>query len=114
MSDRQRELLTMAVRYYQSACSGAPAFVAELKDLEQQIDWAGWQPIATAPKDGPILRWHVNWGPMTVVPNRHINRKQCPWMHVSMENTWPEDAFIPYWHALPEPPKEAAEEAAKR
>ncbi len=64
-----------------------------------------WKPIASAPKDKtPILRPHVMWGPMSVqfIPEG-INGFH--WTSVGYNPAWPDDAFLPYWQPLPDPPK---------
>lgn len=66
----------------------------------------GWQPIETVPKDGTtILRPHTIWGAMDVryqqiaVGGKHYN-----WMNGDYGNTWPDEAFLPFWMPLPAPP----------
>jgi len=75
-----------------------------------------WQPIETAPTDGTIiLRPHVVWGAMAV---RHARPDQdesflkgYKWMTSYYSELWPEDAFLPFWMPLPNPPsKDAGDE----
>ena len=73
-----------------------------------------WQPIETAPKDGkPMLRPHVIYGALAVRKTSGIlitklsgEKEIWTWVSSSYTPAWPDDAFLPYWQPLPEPPKE--------
>lgn len=97
---------------------------ARLSGVEQQgrpdTDLApaqsGWQPIATAPKDGTVMiRPHRIWGAMDVryiAPADAERVSVLPggipweWLNGDYTNAWTETAFFPYWMPLPPPPKE--------
>ena len=73
-----------------------------------------WLPIATAPKDGTvILRPHRIWGAMDVryITEEHRRHRvldaNIPWAWLNGDYTtaWTEDAFLPFWMPLPEPPQ---------
>jgi hypothetical protein len=63
-----------------------------------------WEPISEYVDDGkPVLRPHINWGPMVV---RYMAAKSDKiiynWVSVDYSTQWPDDAFLPYWKSLEE------------
>ncbi|WP_372393899.1 hypothetical protein ABMY26_00090 (plasmid) [Azospirillum sp. HJ39] len=72
-----------------------------------------WQPISTAPPDeSTIVRWHRIWKCEVSVQRNNGRVPGYPeWITATKDQTWPEDAFLPYWRRpLAAPP--AAETAA--
>lgn len=66
-----------------------------------------WVPIAQYPdKDIPlVLRWHKLWKcPVAVQHRRAYAENGCEWLGGTRDNTWPEEAFEPFFQYLPQPP----------
>lgn len=64
-----------------------------------------WRPIETAPRAGVVVRWHKVWNcPVAVERNLGRLSEALEWITACKSNSWPEEAFTPYWQPLPEPP----------
>lgn len=76
------------------------------------VQWAislqpEWVPIAQYPdKDIPlVMRWHKLWKcPVAVQHRRAYADNGCEWLGGTRDNTWPEEAFEPFFQVLPQPP----------
>lgn len=61
---------------------------------------AGWIPISEYPADSikPILRWHKVWRCLVSVQDRRAYAENgCRWISGTKDNTWPEEAFTPFY-----------------
>jgi hypothetical protein len=66
-----------------------------------------WLPIAQYPKDNPVVeRWHKIYKCTVSVKHRRAYSDQCEWITGTLDNTWPEEAFAPFFKSLPTPPKD--------
>jgi len=77
---------------------------AAVETLRQE---RGWQPIETyVVKDEAILRPHRIWGAMDVRYKETPTTRGDVWHWVNGDYTtaWPDEAFLPFWMSLPDPP----------
>lgn len=65
-----------------------------------------WYGMESAPLDKtPMLRPHVMWGAMAVIHiPEGIGREKFQWASSNYSPSWPDDAFLPFWMPLPDPP----------
>lgn len=73
-----------------------------------------WQPIATAPTDdSTIVRWHrIHKCEVAVQRNNGRVPSYPEWITATKDQTWPEDAFLPFWRRPMASPNAAALTAA--
>ena len=72
----------------------------------QEVD--NWIPIAEYPKDSPVVqRWHKIYKCIVSVyfSERASAAKGCDWVTGTLDHTWPEAAFEPFFKPLPSAPK---------
>lgn len=74
------------------------------RDVLALLSMLEWRPISEAPKDETtIVRWHRIWKcPVAVQRNNERYPGYPEWITATRDQTWPEDAFLPFWMpALP-------------
>lgn len=101
---------------------------AEFESAKRQIDDAlaaawnrrsaadplAWQPISTAPSDeSTLIRWHRIWKCEVAVQRNNGRIPGYPeWITATNDQTWPEDAFLPFWRRPMASPNAATMTAA--
>ena len=64
-----------------------------------------WISIDQYPEDSPVVqRWHKIYKCIVSVQHRRAYAEnQCEWLNATLDNTWPELAFEPFFKPLPQP-----------
>lgn len=82
------------------------AFIQGAKWMREELK-PSWAPITHYPIDSApmVSRWHKIWKCLVTVQHRRAYAENgCEWLSGTKDNTWPEEAFEPYYMTLPEPP----------